>query len=179
MVIRIDQRSRTGSILDIEIVHGVESFNPAILCQVVKIQTNSATQNCISRRAESISDAQPRCEGFVVVMRDPRDESIASQGRIRALVVPRRFEETERGVVAQSVVDGQMRNDAPGVLSVNPQSLHVLREAPIASGICGATDTLRRRRNTIQVEIKLGRIGGVETRILRVGKNRFWTSGER
>src|SRR5260370_27806864 len=49
VVIRIDQRSRARSILDVEIVHGVESFNPTILRQVVEIQTDTAAQHSCSR----------------------------------------------------------------------------------------------------------------------------------
>jgi hypothetical protein len=77
-----------------------------------------------------------------------------------------------------AVVDYQMRSDAPGVLGVNSQALHILREAAVAGGIREAADTAGHGRSAAQVEIKLGRIRGVEARIIGVGKNRFGGGGE-
>src|ERR1700674_1721028 len=48
VVIRVDERRRAGSILDIEIVDGVEGFDPAVLGEVVEIKTDTAAQNGVA-----------------------------------------------------------------------------------------------------------------------------------
>ena len=85
------------------------------------------------------------------------------------------YEKTEGGVVAQAVVDGQMRGGAPGVLGVNSQALHVLRKAAIAGGSKGGEGTrgIRRLvRGIVRIAGHDGRklalmIGQIEAWILR------------
>src|SRR5258708_131675 len=178
VVIRIDQRRRAGSVLDIEIIYGVEGLDPSVLREIVEIQTNAGAQNGISGRAGSVSQAQTRGEGFAVVVRDAGDNSIACESGIQGLVVAGSEKKGERGVVAQAVVDGQTRSDAPGILGVDSQTLNVLRKAAVTGGSCGAPDTGRDGRSTRGAEIKGGRIGGVEAGVIRISQYRFGGSGE-
>src|SRR6266436_6570885 len=164
MVIRIDQRGRAGSISDVEIVDGVEGLDPAVLREVVEKETDTAAQDRVSGRAGCVSDAEPRCEGFAVVVRNAGDNTVAGEGGIHALVVAGSDEEAKGAVVAQAVVDCQMRGDAPGVLGVNSKPLHILREAAIAG---------RDRRSAGETEIKEGGIGDVEAGIVRISQNGF------
>ena len=92
--------------------------------EVVEIQTDAAAQDGVSGWAETVGDSQARREGFAVIVRDARDNTIAGEGGIRPLVAAGSDEQTESGVVAQAVVDCQMRNDTPGVLCVNSQAPH-------------------------------------------------------
>jgi len=68
-------------------------------------------------------------------MRNAGNNSIADQGRIRALAVTGSREQSKRRVVAKAVIDRQMRRDAPGVLRVNSKPLHILRKAAIAGRV--------------------------------------------
>src|SRR5712692_4499156 len=178
MVIRIDQRGRAGSISDVEIVDGVEGLDPAVLREVVEKETDTAAQDRVSGRAGCVSDAEPWSEGFAVVVRDAGDNTVAGEGGIHVLVMAGSDEEAKGAVVAQAVVDCQMRGDAPGILDVNSEPLHVLREAAIAGRSGGACHAGRDRRSAGGAEIKDGGIGGVETGIVRVGQNGFGSGGE-
>src|SRR5258707_10035535 len=71
-----------------------------------------------------------------------------------------------------------MRTDAPGVLGVEAETLHILREAAIPRRRGGATDIGGHRCGTLHTEIKERRIRHVKARILGVGKNGFGGRGE-
>src|SRR5260370_32565105 len=72
-----------------------------------------------------------------------------------------------------------MRSDAPGVLGVNSQALHVLRKTSITSRSGRASHAGRDRRGAGGAEIKEGRIRSVEAGIFRIGKNGFGSGGKR
>src|SRR5260370_23198544 len=72
-----------------------------------------------------------------------------------------------------------MRSDAPGVLGVNSQALHVLRKTSITSRSGRASHAGRDRRCAGGAEIKEGRIRSVEAGIFRIGKNGFGSGGKR
>src|SRR6267378_2626762 len=175
VVMRIDQRGRAGSILDVEIVDGVEGLDPAVLRKVVEIQTNAAAQNRVAGGAEAISDAEARREGFAVVVRDSGDNTVAGEGGIEALVVAGSDEEAKGSVVAQAVVDCQIPSEAPGILSVKSQALDVLREAAIATRSKRGEGTWGIRRLVCRIVGIAGHDGGklalmigqIEARILR------------
>src|SRR5216684_2190779 len=71
-----------------------------------------------------------------------------------------------------------MRSDAPGVLGVDSQTLHVLREAAIAAPSGGASHTDRDGRSASGTEIKLRWVGGVKAGIVRIGQNGLGGGGE-
>src|SRR5208283_3682601 len=74
------------------------------------------------------------------------------QKRILRLTAAGGFEETERRVVTQSVVDGKVSPDAPGIFGVEAETLHILREAAVACGrrsaCCSGGDVCRRHGRT-------------------------------
>src|SRR5260370_1715980 len=113
VVIRVDQRRRTRSIPNVEIVDGGEGFDPAVLCEVVEIETHSAAQDRVTGRAESISDAESRSESFAVVVRNSGYDAVSRECGIHTLVVPRSDKKTESGVVAQAIVEGPVQSHAP------------------------------------------------------------------
>src|SRR5260370_35125345 len=76
-----------------------------------------------------------------------------------------------------------MRN-SPGILSVNSESLNVLREAPVAGGSKSTTDAgsrigrriaLLRRRN----EVKLRFVGGLDIGVIGIDDELFLRRRER
>ncbi len=54
------------------------------------------------------------------------------QRGIRQLRLSRGHKKTKGGFVAQSVVDSEARRHPPGILRIQSQALHVLREAAVA-----------------------------------------------
>src|SRR5258707_1380409 len=75
-------------------------------------------------------------------------------------------DQAERGVIAQAIVHGEVLMDAPRILSVEAEPLHVLREPAIAGD-----DRLIGRISKIYGEST--RVGGVETWVLRQPKQNF------
>src|SRR6266481_4004863 len=101
-------------------------------------------------------------------MRNAGNNSIAGQGRIRALAVTGSREQPRRRIVAKAVIDRQMRRDAPGVLRVNSETLDVLREAAIAGRSGSASHVGRNGRGARGAEIKLRRISRIKAGIVRI-----------
>src|SRR5260370_33410781 len=71
-----------------------------------------------------------------------------------------------------------MRTDAPGVLGVEAETLHILREAAIPRRRGGATDIGGRRCGPLHPEIKERRIRRVKARTLGRGKKGFGGPGQ-
>src|SRR5260370_5224347 len=97
VVIRIDQRGRAAGVQEVEVVHCGEGPDPAVLREVVKIQTDATPQNRVAGLAEAVGDAEARREGFAVIVRDARDDSISGESGIHALVMAGGGEEPESG----------------------------------------------------------------------------------
>ena len=47
-------------------------------------------------------------------------------------------EQTESGLVTQAVIHGEMWSSAPGILRVESEALHILREAAVVGGSGGS-----------------------------------------
>ena len=132
MVIRIDQRGRSGCILNVEVVHRVESFHPAVLREIVVIKSDAAAKNRFLQRAETVRNSEPRSESFAIVVRNSGNDAVTGEGWIETLVMAGRDEEAERRVVTQAIIYGEISRDAPGIFGVEAETLHILREAAIA-----------------------------------------------
>jgi len=94
----------------------------------------------VPRRYRANTQCRPGRERVPVVVRHARHQRNLQrlqrqQRRIAGLAAPRGGEQPEGGVVAQSVIHHQMRVDAPGILAIDAQPLHVLREAAVAARV--------------------------------------------
>ena len=145
-------------------VHGLESRGPAILRQVVEVEPKARPNYRVSLAAQRPRNAQPRRKLLVIVVRSPAHQRNPQRlerdvPRIVDLASPRSNEQTPRRRVAEPIIEGQILPYAPGILRVNRQPLHVLREAAVACGSVSAGDArrnawlriaLRGRRNKIK-----------------------------
>src|ERR1700722_7097784 len=167
-------------------VHGLQGADPPILRQIVVVQTNPRANNAATRCSWRVSNPQSRCDGSALIVRwaMPKRNLQRLQRQVRGILqfgASRRIEKSKGGVVAQSVINGEMSGHAPGILRVKSEPLHVLREAPVARRHRSATNCRRRIRlyRATGTEEKFRRIGCVKTGILRISQDRFRRPGKR
>ena len=88
-------------------------------------------------------------------------------------------EKAERGVVAQSGVDGERWRDAPGIFGIETEAAERLREGAIASGRVRAGRIWKSGRGAIEIGRELRGIIEIERRILRELYEMLGGTGER
>src|SRR4029077_7333903 len=173
-----------SKILYVEVVHGVERFHPSVLREIVVVKPESSAKNSVPRRAEAVRNSQPWSERFAIVVWNSGDDAVTGERRVQVLFVAGSHEEAECGVVAQAVIKGQSSRDAPGILGIEAEALHILRKAAVACGSDGArragSDIWRRRRRaSSEVGAELLRVCGVFARIEDKGGESFRVGRER
>src|SRR5580658_7127808 len=85
----------------------------------------------------------------------------SAQRRIDRLALTGTGEQSESGVVSQAVIHDEPRSDPPGILGVDTEALHILREAAVACGCDGASCGVIRG--------ELGKISEIKSRIFGEG----------
>src|SRR5580658_11081724 len=127
------------------LVHGLERSYPTVLRKVVIKAAEARAQHRFSGFAQRVGDAQPRRErqpvivGCSPILEEGNLQRAQRQERgVIQLGLAGRGEESEAGVVAKAVVDSEAGCHAPGILCIESQPLHVLREAAVARGRTGA-----------------------------------------
>src|SRR5579872_1125789 len=117
-------------------IHRLESGNPSVLAEVVVKEANPGPDYSSLAPAGRISKTEARRKRLTIIVRRPIDQRNLQRlqrqvSGILRLGPPGRGEQTKSGVPAQPVIDGQVRREAPGILGVQPQPLHILPEAAV------------------------------------------------
>jgi hypothetical protein len=124
-VVRVDDRrlgdAATGG--DIGIVDGLERSGPAVLGEIVVIHAEAAAEDGLGGFAERIDNTEPRSQGLPVIVRRAAEEGglrgvQREQEGILGLAAAGGREQSEGGVVAQTVVYGETLGKPPGILGV-------------------------------------------------------------
>ena len=127
-------------------VDSLKRGGPSVLREIVVEHAKARADHGFAAVSGRICDAEPRAELRMVVVRHAhrnlqrlqRDER-----RILRLAAARSYEQAERRLITQPVIDREVRRHAPGIFRVEREPLHVLREAAVAGGSESRTWTRR------------------------------------
>src|SRR5258708_144057 len=144
---------------------GPEGVHPSVLGQIIEIDSCAGANHGVAAVSRRIGKTQPRRERLAVVVGNTsgKRQSLSGNGqdrRVLCLIAAIGIEQTKRSVIAQAVIDCEVVPDAPGILRVEAQPLHLLRKAAIAFGdglVCRVS----------QVSCKSARVGKIKAWIFR------------
>ena len=127
------------------VVDSLKRGRPAVLGEVVIVQAESGAQHGVLAAHGRIDDSEPRRNLLAVIVGQAGDNRNLQrlQRNVRTVLSlgsARTLEEPVGGLVTEAVVDREVMRDAPGILAIEGQPLHVLREAAVAGGSVSASD---------------------------------------
>src|SRR5579863_4115353 len=127
-------------------VHSLESCDPSVLREVVVKHAEPGADDSLATVSRRVSNADARSKLFAVVVRRAAFQRNVKRlqrdvSRIVELAAAGRVEQSESGLIAQSIVHGEVRCDAPGILNIQPEPLNILVKAAIQGRSRGGTSS--------------------------------------
>ena len=138
---RITGDEGAGSCCGVGRVDALKCGGPSVLREVVVEHPETGADYCFAAFAGRICEAEARAELGAIIVRNAHrnlQRLKCDVCRIVGLTAAGGGEETESGLVTQAVIHGEMWSGAPGILRVESEALHVLREAAVVGGSGGS-----------------------------------------